>query len=182
MPWISFSGVSIASSVLTAGPAPFNLSIPLLGANLDLRVDGTRLESPVTQGANGPTGGLAMGGDDGAKLGGYVAIETVAVALNQYLDASCTCITKKDPAKPYVATKIAASKVKLDTSNFGSGASCEASGPCGQIASLGGLLSSLINPDVDGDEDGTIESLSVGVRLKATSATVSSVMCEADPQ
>ncbi len=180
IPWISFSGVTIANGVLTAGPAPFNLSVPLLGATLDLRVDGTRLESPVSAGPNGADGGLAMGGDEGARLGGYVAIATVAEAFNQYLDASCSCIVKPDTSKPYIGTKIASGKVTLET-NIGSAASCT-DDICKQIGQYVPIAKSFITPDVDGDSDGILDSMSVGVRIKATSATMSGVMCEAEPQ
>jgi hypothetical protein len=177
IPWIAFSGVSIdASGVLSAGPAPFNLSVPILGATLDLRVDGTRLSSPVAAGPNGPDGGLSMGGDEGGRLGGFVAIETVAMAFSQYLEGACSCIPKVDPTKPYIGTKIASGKVQLDV-NLGSAAACT-DDICKQIGQYVPIAKSFITPDVDGDEDGILDSMSVGVRIKATSATMSGVMCE----
>ena len=179
-PLISFAGASIVSSVLNAGPSVFALSIPVLGAALDLRVDGTRIEGSVAAGLDGADGGLKMGDPVGASLGGYVATSNVAAAFNTYLDASCSCITKIDTAKPYVGTEVKANAEQL-VLNIGKGDACteEAESTCASIAQYigqGGLASTLIGPalapDVDGNNDGLKESISVGVRVKATSARI----------
>jgi len=178
-PLISFTNASITASVLSAGPSVFRLSIPLLGTVLDLAVDATRLESVVAAGANGADGGLSMGGTDGGRLGGYVAIQSLANAFNTYLDASCTCIKKADTAKPYLSTKVVPGKVQLDASNIpiGAGSSCTGEGEssCQQIASFIGLAGTAISPDIDGDDDGIKESISIGVFIHATSAKINGV-------
>ena len=71
-------------------------------------------------------------------------------------------------------------KVTLET-NIGSAASCT-DDICKQIGQYVPIAKSFITPDVDGDSDGILDSMSVGVRIKATSATMSGVMCEAEPQ
>lgn len=179
-PYIAFQGAKIENSVLTAGPSQFRLQIPVLGILLDLAINGTQIEAPVSAGAAGPTGGLAWGGADGAKLGGYVALSTLATALDTYLSTECTCLGKNDASKPYVYTQVENSKdiVKL---NVVAGAEC--TGTCEQIGSYAtmasGLVGSLLAPDIDHDFDGILESISLGVRLKATSATVSGIdTCE----
>lgn len=175
-PLISFSGASITAGTLTAGPSLFRLSIPLLGTTLDLAVESTQLEGAVAAGLNGADGGLSIGGDDGAKLGGYVAMQSLANAFNAYLDASCTCITKKDDALPYLGVTESGGSVKL-ASNIDKGTACTGEGEdtCGQVATYVPIAGGLISPDIDGDDDGVKESISVGVRIKATSATIEGV-------
>lgn len=179
-PVIAFSGASIASSTLTAGPSIFRLSIPLLGASLDLAINGTRFESAVAAGPAGADKGLAMGGTDGGKLGGYVAMADLANAFNTYLNASCTCVTKKDTSKEYVVVNTGATAQSLNI-NIKDGAACTGEGEdtCKQagdgLGQFGVILGGLLAPDIDSDDDGIKESLSIGVRLKATSAMIDGV-------
>jgi hypothetical protein len=179
-PVIAFTGASIASSTLNAGPSIFRLSIPLLGASLDLAINGTRFESPVSAGPAGADKGLSMGGEDGAKLGGYVAMRDLAAAFNAYFNAECTCVTKKDTSKAYVEVNTGATAESLNI-NIKDGAACtgEDEDTCKSagdaLGSFGAILGGLLSPDIDANEDGVKESLSIGVRLKATSAMVDGV-------
>lgn len=176
-PVIAFSGASIASSTLSAGPSIFRLSIPLLGASLDLAINGTRFESAVAAGPAGADKGLAMGGTDGAMLGGYVAMRDLAGAFNTYFNAECTCVTKKDTSKDYVVVNTGATAESLNV-NIKDGSACTGEGEdtCKQagdgLGQFGAILGGLLSPDIDSNEDGVKESLSIGVRLKATSATI----------
>jgi len=177
---ISFADSSIASSTLSAGPSIFRLSIPLLGASLDLAINGTRFESSVAAGPLGADKGLAMGGADGGKLGGFVAMRDLAAAFNTYLNAECTCVSKKNAALDYVEVNAGATAETLNV-NIKDGAACTAVGEdtcktAGDgLGQFGPVLGGLLSPDIDSNEDGVRESLSIGVRLKATSATVSGV-------
>ncbi|HRE02337.1 MAG TPA: hypothetical protein PLV68_13625, partial [Ilumatobacteraceae bacterium] len=176
-PVISFTGGAIASSTLNAGPSIFRLSIPLLGASLDLAINGTRFESPVAAGPAGADKGLAMGGEDGGKLGGYVAMRDFATAFNTYLDAECGCIAKTDESKPFVSVTTGAAAESLSL-NIKNGAACtgEDESTCKSVAdalgTFGAILAGFLTPDIDANGDGVKESLSIGVRLKATSAMV----------
>ncbi len=179
-PIIAFTDASIASSTLSAGPSIFRLSIPLLGASLDLAINGTRFESSVAQGPLGADKGLAMGGTDGGKLGGYVAMRDLAAAFNTYLNAECTCVSKKNAALDYVEINTGATSETLNI-NIKDGEACTGEGEdtCKQagdgLGDFGAILGGLLSPDIDSNEDGVKESLSIGVRLKATSATISGV-------
>lgn len=184
-PYISFMGSTVTAGTLEAGPSLFNLNIPLLGANLNLAVEATRFEAAISEGALGAARGVAMGGEDGAKLGGYIALESVSDAFNTYLNASCTCITKKDggEADPYVSIDDSrATEVRLSI-NIKNGTDCTEpeEDTCKSVGDalgqFGALLAGLIRPDIarDGLQK---DAISVGVRIKATSADVSEVdMC-----
>jgi len=179
-PIIAFTDATIASSTLTAGPSIFRLSIPLLGASLDLAINGTRFESSVEEGELGLDKGLAMGGADGGKLGGYVGMRDLAAAFNTYLNAECTCVSKKNDALEYVTVNTGATSETLNV-NIKDGTACtgvdedtcKTAGDA--LGDFGAILGGLLTPDIDANEDGVKESLSVGVRLKATSATISGV-------
>jgi len=188
-PLINFAGASIVNSVLGAGPATFKLAIPLLGAVVNLDVSQTRLEALVAAGPNG--NGLTMTGSAidpeteeafGAKLGGSINLAELANALNTYMAASCSCVEDGNTATPgiFIVTETA-TQFKLACEAGWKKDNCEA-GECVLADNLTLVCSAgpaLINPDIDLDDDGVRESLSVGVFLKATSATIDGVSgCE----
>lgn len=180
MPLIHFPDSAIASGVLAAGPAQFRLNLPVLGTALELVVDGTQLEAAVSEGALGADGGLAMGGVEGGKLGGFVGLENLATAFNTYLDGACSCVAKNDDSQPYLGTAVSGSKVTI-TSNVKNGSACtgEDEDTCAQIAGFLPAIAGLISPDIDGDDDGIDEAISIGVRIWATSAKIDgTVGCE----
>jgi|GEM_PF-2083863 len=181
-PYISFMGGTVASGVLKAGPSLFNLTIPLLGASLALAVEATSFEAEISEGALGADGGVAMGGTMGAKLGGYIAMQSVADAFNTYLNTSCSCISRKVDADPYVgiASNSTVTEAKL-VLNLKDGSACTApeQDTCKTIAdqlggAIGGLLPNVLKPDIA--RNGIYkDAISVGVRIKAVSANVTGV-------
>lgn len=174
---ISFTGAEIASGKLTAGPSLFSLSIPILeGAVLSLDITQTRVESIVSTGPNGE--GLVMTGDVndpdtsepyGAKLGGVITQADLFNGINGFIDASCVTINDDDG--------------KLVSFNAGTGkwacaktadvddSTCEDGDPATQLTSYCGALLAFIVPDVDTNDDGVKDAISIGLWLKATSAT-----------
>jgi hypothetical protein len=174
---ISFTGAQIASGKLTAGPSLFSLSIPILeGAVLSLDITQTKVESVVSTGPNGE--GLAMTGDVmnpdtsepyGAKLGGVITETDLYNGINSFIDVSCVSINDDDG--------------KLVTFNSGTGkwacaktadvddSTCEDGDPATQLTAYCGALLAFIVPDVDTNDDGKKDAISIGIWLKATSAT-----------
>jgi hypothetical protein len=128
-----------------------------------------------------------MGGTEGAKLGGTVQIQAVADAFNTFLDASCTCVTKTDDTKPYVGVTTSGTSKRVSL-NIKDGNACtgEDQTTCKAIGdNLGGTsvvalaIPAALAPDIDVDFDGIRDSISIGVRIKATTGTISGVqMCE----
>ncbi|MFO0749920.1 MAG: hypothetical protein U1F43_30260 [Myxococcota bacterium] len=191
-PLIGFEGAKIASSTLTAGPSLFQLSVPVVGAQLDLAVSNTQIEAVVATGPNGK--GLTMDGtvEDhsnpgdtyGAKLGGVIKKSDLIAALNTFVD-TCDC-TFSGGATELIS--ITGNTAKCNTST---GCTSESSA-CTQLPSFCGVLIGLIAVDVDLDGDscpGTgcnasvkpslADGISVGVFVKATSADISGVdTCE----
>lgn len=186
-PLIGFEGASIAAGVLSAGPSLFQLSVPIVGAQLDIAVSNTQLEGVVAVGPNGK--GLTMDGDVaihgdasgdtyGAKLGGVIKKSDLIAALNHYMD-TCDC-TYKNSAQETVTEFISTTG---DTAKCNT-ATCTGEGQaCTALPSYCSVLIGLVSPDVDLTDDGKTTSLgdgiSVGVFVKATSASISGVdSCE----
>ena len=180
-PLIGFQGATIASGTLAAGPDLFRLSLPVVGAQLDLTVSLTKLETKVAVGPNGS--GLTMGGETelGGMLGGVIKKTDLYAALNAYV-GTCTCVTFNDPN---------------DTALIGDDGKCNAANTsacgdndgeaCKQLPSLCSTLLAFIQPDVDtacwdsgsynaGDCSGTKDAISVGVWVKATSGAIDGVL------
>lgn len=168
LPLISFPSAKITSSVLTAGPNLFQLSLPIVGAQLDIAVTDTQLEGTVAVGPNGK--GLTMDGNGGlgAKLGGVVKKSDLYNALNGYL-ATCTCVTGGSLISE------AGTCNTLNTSACGDndGAACK------QLPQYCSALIGLLSADVDLNEDGDTkdieDGISIGVWVKATSGTIDGV-------
>ena len=180
-PLIGFQGAAIANGTLTAGPDLFRLSLPVVGAQLDLTVSLTKLEGKVAVGPNGS--GLTMGGDTelGAMLGGVIKKTDLYAALNAYI-GTCTCVTFNDPND----TQLIGDDGKCNAANT-SACGDEDGEACSQLPSLCSTLLAFIQPDVDtacwdsgaysaGDCSGTKDAISVGVWVKATSGTIDGVL------
>ncbi|MBL8785828.1 MAG: hypothetical protein JNJ59_13055 [Deltaproteobacteria bacterium] len=174
VPLISFPTAKIVSSVLTAGPNLFQLSLPIVGAQLDIAVTNTQLEGTVAVGPNGK--GLTMDGNGGlgAKLGGVVKKKDLYDALNGYL-STCTCVTGG------ALISEAGTCNTLNTSacdNATDGQACTALPQ--YCSALIGLLSADVDLNEDGDTKDIDDGISIGVWVKATSGTVDGVdQCEA---
>lgn len=192
-PLIAFENATIATSVLKAGPSLFQLSIPIVGAQLDIKVSETKIEADAIDGPNAE-GGLALGQTGlGAKLGGVIAKTDLVSALNAYI-ATCECVnfqvcagTKKacetdaectTGAKKCVTT--AADHILIGTDGLCNEAATDTCGTddaaCAQIPGFCSVVLAALSPDVDLDGDGTKDGISVGVWVKATSATIDGVV------
>ncbi|TNF29342.1 MAG: hypothetical protein EP329_16010 [Deltaproteobacteria bacterium] len=176
-PLISFSGAEISSSVLTAGPSLFQLSIPILeGAVLSLAITQTRIEATVATGPNGE--GLTMDGDVtdpdtgdayGAKLGGVITQDDLFAGINGFMDASC--VTINDDDGKLVSFDSSTGKWSCAKTADQDTSACEDGDPATQLGSYCGALLAFIVPDVDTNDDGKKDAISIGIWVKATSAT-----------
>jgi len=181
-PLIGFPTAKITAGVLTAGPDLFRLSLPIVGAQLDIAVSLTKVEGAVAVGPNGK--GLTMGADNelGAKLGGVIKRTDLYSALNAFV-ASCTCVEYTNAAD----TQLIGEDGQCNAVKPGTCSAAEDGDACAQLPGLCGTLLAFIDSDVDtscwdsgdyaeGDCTGTKDAISVGVWVKATSGTISGVL------
>lgn len=177
MPLISFAGAKIQGGVLTAGPSLFTLNFPLMGMLLSASVNGTQIEADVAANLNGK--GLDF---TGAKLGGYVKAEELAGAINAVL-TGCDCLglsTDLITFDPMVAEpKLACDDTALDEFKANGPNCTEDEGICYDIGSKASIMDlvcgvglNLLALDVDSDDNGLVDSISVGVRLDGVAATI----------
>lgn len=176
IPLISFPGATITAGQMAAGPNLFQLSLPIVGAQLDIAVSETRLEGDVAVGPNGQ--GLAIGADgNGAKLGGVIKEKDLYAALNAFV-ASCTCVEFTNPADTVLIGEDGqCNAAKTDKCTAADGDACK------QLPPLCGTLLAFIDSDVDtdclvsgsyneADCDGENDAVSIGVWARATSGTI----------
>lgn len=184
-PIIGFANAAISGGNLSAGPDLFQLSVPIVGAQLDVAVTATKLETDVALGPNGSGLSMGSGSELGGRLGGVIKRDDLYSALNAFV-LTCTCIEYTDPA---------------DTMLIGADGQCNAVKPgtcdanvdgeaCAQLPPLCGTLLAFIDSDVDtaciesgeyveADCDGENDAISIGVFIKATSGTINGVLdCE----
>jgi hypothetical protein len=193
LPLIAFEGASITSSLLEAGPSLFQLAIPFVGAQLDLKVSETRIEADAIDGPNAE-GGLALGQTGlGAKLGGVIAKTDLVSALNAYI-STCACVnfqvcagTKKACTTDAECTTFPKKCVTAEADHVlvGADGQCndaatdtcgEDEAACAQIPGFCAVVLAALAPDVDLDGDGTKDGISVGIWFNATSATIDGVI------
>lgn len=180
-PLISLAA-QIAAGKLTAGPALFQLSIPLGSllegstTSLDLTILNTQVTSDVSLGANGK--GLTMAN---GQLGGVVPVEQFAIALNQ-LTADCAClglsggdtieVIKTDPKKQKLGCT-AAFSASTPTCTEEDSSICSA---LGDNKSLVCPALGILPFDQDTDEDGQKDAISLGITLTGVSATINGLV------
>ncbi len=169
-PLITFPGATITDGVLEAGPTLFSLSIPILeGVTLQADINDTRVEGNVAVGPNGS--GLTMDGTAtspvtgetlGAKLGGVIKETDLYAALNGFM-ASSDCV---DLGGDEFISPDGMCSSNIDTS------ACPDGDTTATLAGFCSTLLAFITPDIDTDNDGEEDAISIGVWLKATSATI----------
>lgn len=169
-PLISFAGAKIASGTLTAGPSLFTLSLPILeGAILNVAISSTQVESVVGLGPNGQ--GLTMGGAAGgygAKLGGVVTLADLYGAINGFVGASCVVVSDEDGK---LVSQDATGAWKCAKAADVDKSTCESDDPATKVVDFCGALLAFVQPDVDSNDDGALDAVSIGIWLEATSAT-----------
>lgn len=170
-----FANGSVTSGQLVAGPSTVRLSLPLLGTMVELELSEARLEGPILLGPDGK--GLAIGSasGEGAKLGGVVRRRDVAQALNAAA-RKCSCLQYADGKDAISITSNSTLKCETpakDDCTAQDGAFCDSFGSFCAVTL--GLFASDVDLDGDGAKSSIDDGVSLGVRLKATSATVQKI-------
>lgn len=159
-PLIAFEGASIDNGVLTGGPAQFIVSVPLLDATpITLVLDEALIEGDITA-----EGGTKLHIDNG-KLGGVIQKKVIVEGLNAYVATTCECLG------------LTGDLINLDAQECatnGTPESCIEDNACGSIynyCSIAlGLFDSIL--DVDLDDDGANDSVSVGIQFTSIPAQI----------
>ncbi len=100
----------------------------------------------------------------GAKLGGVVKRSELFAALDAYMGSSCA-VLNTDNGK-FITDDGKCPKEGVDLSG------CEEGGPAAMVNQWCEAAFVVLKPDIDTDDDGEAEAYSVGLRLKADSATI----------
>lgn len=156
-PLIVFQQMSLQAGLLHGGPSKFILDIPLLlGAPLTLVLDEALIEGQVTVVEDR----LWIG--DG-KLGGAVRKSVIIAGLNAYVEDSCACLGL---TKPFIDPE----SEKCATG--GNSATCDETcanlnGYCSMATMMFGSIL-----DVDLDQDGISDAMSVGMTFESIPARI----------
>lgn len=180
-PLISFQDASIAAGVLSGGPALFVLSLPLLeGVDLVLNVHETRIEAQASAGTAGEAGDRGLNLTEG-KLGGVIPMEELYAALNGYVSSSCDCLGLGE--EPWLGDGSGGpwlgegTDVKCSDTAKANKDNCDSPDDevCNQLAGFCSIIVGVLGPDIDQDNNGLDDSLSVGLMLEAVSANITGV-------
>jgi hypothetical protein len=128
-------------------------------------VSGTLIEAAVSVGPNKK--GLAV---DNGKLGGYIKMADLYAALNAYVAGSCECLGIDGELIAYNDEKGKMACASVENS------SCDSNDPdqdtCAQFSSFCGAALLFLKADVDSDDDGEKDAMSVGAWFSGTSANI----------
>lgn len=175
-PLINFADASISSGMLNAGPSLFILAINIDVISLSLTISGATIEAPVEVGANGK--GLQNVDSERGKLGGYVQMEDVVGALNAFADSSCGCLNSDKPLAEIVSEgKGKCNKAPADGITCDENDSTE--GICVQLNDFCSAAFIFLKPDIDGDNNGVVDSLSLGAWIEMVSVSIGEVNVDA---
>lgn len=166
-PVITFGGASVAAGELNAGPSEFVIPIQLDDPplNLVLTVDSAIMKAMISSGANGYE--LSDG-----TLCGYITIQQIFNALNEFASSSCGCLGLTGDL-----IEGGDGLWTCGTMDSTCGTEDQMENICGMIAQYCtvavSLLPSFLDVDLDGDTVG--DAISVGATFSATSAGLGGV-------
>jgi hypothetical protein len=153
------------NALISAGPGVFQLAFPIGNIKLNTKVSAAMLQANATIGPNGVGLSFQQG-----QLGGAITMDDLYAALNAYSNEECDCLglggdlITFDPDKGKMAC--------ASTEN----SSCDSNDPdedtCAQFGSFCGAALLFLKPDLDLDDDGEKDAMSLGLWLDATSATI----------
>lgn len=156
-PLIVFQQMSIEAGTLRGGPSKFVLDIPLLmGTPMTLVLDEAMIEGEVT------VVGDKLWIEEG-KLGGAVRKSVIIAGLNAFVESSCSCLGLSKPLIDPETEKCATG---------GNSAACDE--PCASLNSYCSMATMLFGSilDVDLDQDGLVDSMSVGLMFQSIPARI----------
>ena len=164
-PLITFMGASVAMGILAAGPAQFVIpvSVPEYSIDIVLTIDEASIAAGISEGANGYE--LADG-----KICGYIKMEQIINALNGFVGGNCGCLNLngdiiQGEAGAYACG--AANNPNCDPND-------DIESICPQITQFCGpiLIALPMLLDIDADEDGVGDAISIGATFTGTSASI----------
>jgi len=168
-PLITFAGASVAGGVIEAGPSQFIVPISIEDPplNLVLTVDEASMNADITNGANG----YELGN---GTLCGYITIEQIFNALNDFMGGSCGCLGYTGEAIYMNADEEWECATFVSTCNPDDPETGSIQEICGQIGQYCGMAAGLLPQflDVDVDGDGAGDAISLGATFGATSAVL----------
>ena len=164
---IHFADVEIAGGAFTAGPAPFSLSLPLFeGITMDVDVANTYIG-----GAGVAHNGTGVEVSDGT-IGGVIPMEQLYGALNLYVEANCDCLGIEQGVSliTYLDENTKAQCAPVNS------ICTDEDGFCGQIGQFCAVAVGVIKADIDSDDSGEEDGISVGLYYTAQSGTILGLM------
>jgi hypothetical protein len=135
---------------------------------VELPLDEVHIEAPVTIGANGL--GLATGA---GKLGGIISLESFAGAMNEHFDEHCDCLAVEEPLAAVEEGKLVFTQVPNEFVTCDEEDDTELA--CYYANKYMAMLSPFLKPDVDWNEDGVDEALSIGFSFHMVSTHIAGI-------
>jgi len=163
---------TLAANKIAAGPGKIVINIELFGSELALAISGAQLTANVDAANSDLTTGVAL---TSGKIGGYVKVSDIIDAVNVFA-ATCTCSGLTGDLVTYdEATTSATCNGDLTAAQT----ACETAGEdsCVSIISNCGLLTQGLPlfTDIDSDNDGTPDALSLGATFTAAGAKINGI-------
>ena len=163
-PLIKSEQAYVESNHLVVGPSVFIIPLPIMWIILDVEIQNSLLEADLSYEPSGIT--MTNG-----KLGGAIPIASIIDGFNQYVSESCRCLEVAN-GNNLVTYEITDSfYVQCNEVSNNCGGENE---DCQMFGDMCGMIFNLIagQADIDTDDDGVTESLSVGLNFEGVSAQV----------
>jgi hypothetical protein len=168
-PLITFNPVTIASGKVKAGPGPFRLDLPILGFNLSLEVSETQITGDATITADGVS-------YTNGTLSGYVKASDIFGALNQ-VAGTCDCLGLNGSDLIELVNdkwQCSVANTAFDGCKGDPVSLCDSLSGAGQVCGLLGAISGFL--DIDTDNDGKGDALSLGLRWEGVNASITGLV------
>lgn len=190
---VQFNMASEVDGVVTAGPSQFRLNIPIDTEDFSLDLDLTIEQATVTGELTDVTNGRASVNPEydvdgemvefgGLQLGGVVPLDQIGELLNT-LASDCAC-AGFDDTMPVITYGDDGVQYNLACAQTPAGECTEADGVvCENLSLVCSFLPSLPSlglNDIDTNNNGVGDALSVGIRLSATGAIIADPAFPAD--
>lgn len=167
----------LSDGQLTAGPGTINLSLELFeGTPLDLSIQQAELEAEVDEDNSSAEDGVAL--TDG-KLGGVVGVIDVYDEINTFAE-NCDCLEIEDDEDLITYDEDDLSQATTECNLPDDGNTCseedDAEAPCYTLGDFCSELTFLPQvADIDTDDDGDEDALSIGATFGAEGTTVEGI-------
>jgi len=163
-PLVIFEGMSISGGLMAGGPFMFMLEIPIsdLGIVLNTTVEGVLMTGEISASGDTP---VMVSINDG-QLGGYVHKNTIFGALNDFAESACDCLGLDGPM-------VDIETLACVTAATPGGCTSEENNPCGEVYGFCDMLGMIaIILDIDSDDDGEMDSISLGILFTSIPAQI----------